>query len=161
MEGTGLYEGRSAGVRIAPLVLAQMPQVMPLLAGYQVFYGAEPDHERNRKFFRRFLDPSPDGLLLGAWVGDELVGFACIYWTFSSINAREVALMSDLFVAEGHRGSGIGLSLIEASVEAARRRGSRHLEWVTAVDNLRAQRLYDRIPEAERSAWFGYEIPLS
>jgi GNAT superfamily N-acetyltransferase len=148
-------------VRIAPLVLAQMPRVLPLIAGYQVFYGAEPDHERNRKFFRRFVDPSPDGLLLGAWVGEELVGFACIYWTFSSINAREVALMSDLFVADGHRGSGVGLALIGACVEAARTRGSRHLEWLTAVDNRRAQRLYERIQDADRSAWFGYEIPLS
>ena len=148
-------------VRVAPLVLAQMPKVLPLIAGYQVFYGAEPDHERNRKFFRRFLDPSPDGLLLGGWVEDQLVGFACIYWTFSSINAREVALMSDLFVAEGHRGEGIGLALIEACVEAAREKGSRHLEWLTAFDNRRAQRLYERIPAAERSAWFGYEIPLA
>jgi len=161
MGGTRSNEGDSSGVRIAALVLAQMPQVLPLIAGYQIFYGAEPDHERNRKFFRRFIEPSPDGLLLGAWAGEELVGFACVYWTFSSINARDVALMSDLFVAEGHRGSGVGLALIDACVEAARKRGSRHLEWLTAVDNRRAQRLYGRIQEAERSAWFGYEMPVS
>jgi hypothetical protein len=32
-----------------------------------------------------------------------------------------------------------------------------HLEWLTATDNHRAQRLYDRM-EARRSAWFSYEI---
>jgi GNAT superfamily N-acetyltransferase len=147
-------------VNVSPLVLAQMPKVLPLIAGYQTFYGAEPDPERNRKFFRRFLDPSPDGLLLGGWVDGELVGFACIYWTFSSVNAREIALMSDLFVAEGHRGAGIGLALIRSCVDAARARGVRHLEWITAIDNRTAQRLYERIPGADRSAWFGYEIPL-
>ena len=40
---------------------------LPLFAGYQRFYRAEPDDVRNRSFFRRFLEPSDDGLLLGAW----------------------------------------------------------------------------------------------
>lgn len=132
---------------------------LPLFAGYQRFYGGEPDDERNRVFFARFIEPSDDGLLLGAWVGDDLVGFATLYWTFSSTHAYEAAVMNDLFVAEGHRGGGIGEALIEASVEAARARGMGHLEWLTAVDNHRAQRLYDRI-EADRSAWLGYEIPI-
>jgi GNAT superfamily N-acetyltransferase len=87
------------------------------------------------------------------------VGFACLYWTFSSSHAAEVALMNDLFVAEGNRGRGVGLALIEAAAEAARAKGKRHLEWLTAVDNHRAQRLYDRT-EAERSAWLGYELDV-
>jgi GNAT superfamily N-acetyltransferase len=143
---------------IKPLGEDDYERVLPLIAGYQRFYEAEPDEARNRAFFRRFLAPSDDGLLLGAWVGEELVGFATLYWTFSSTNAAEAALMNDLFVAEGHRGSGVGLALIEASVRAARDRGMRHLEWLTHIDNREAQRLYERTG-AERSAWFGYEIP--
>ena len=67
--------------------------------------------------------------------------------------------MNDLFVAEGTRGAGIGRALIEAAAAAARDKGMRHLEWFTAVDNLRAQRLYDSM-EAEKSAWYAYEILL-
>jgi GNAT superfamily N-acetyltransferase len=145
--------------RIGPLREEDLDAALPLFAGYQRFYEAEPDDERNRRFFTRFIDPSEDGLLLGAWVGDQLVGFACIYWTFSSSNAAEVALMNDLFVAAGQRGKGIGLALIEAAAEAGRARGMRHLEWLTAVNNYRAQRLYDRT-EATRAAWLGYELDL-
>lgn len=134
-------------------------RALPLIAGYQRFYGAEPDRERNRKFFRRFLDPSPHGLLLGAWVGQELAGFACLYWTFSSIHAMEIVLLSDLFVEEGLRGQGIGRALIQASVDAARARRARHIEWLTHVDNTTAQRLYEGVG-ADRSAWFGYEIRI-
>ena len=146
-------------IRVEPLSEADYEQVLPLIAGYQRFYKAEPDEERNRGFFRRFLGPSEDGLLLGAWKEDELVGFATLYWTFSSTHGTEAALMNDLFVAEGKRGHGIGEALIEASAAAARERGMRHLEWLTAVDNERAQRLYDRLG-AERSAWYGYELPV-
>src|SRR5881392_2245951 len=109
-----------ADLRVGPLKQGDLEAALPLFAGYQRFYEAEPDDERNRRFFARFLEPSEDGLVLGAWVGDELVGFACLYWTFSSTRAAEVALMNDLFVAEGHRGQGIGHALIDGAVEAAR-----------------------------------------
>lgn len=146
-------------VRVGTIQEDDYEQVLPLIAGYQRFYEAEPDEGRNREFFRRFLDPSEDGTLLGAWIGNELVGFATLYWTFSSTHAAEVALMNDLFVAEGHRGAGIGLALIQASVDAARRRGMRHLEWVTHADNRQAQRLYERT-DADRSTWIGYEVRI-
>jgi GNAT superfamily N-acetyltransferase len=146
-------------IRVEPLREADYERVLPLIAGYQRFYQTEPDEERNRAFFRRFLAPSEGGLLLGAWKDGELVGFATLYWTFSSTHAAEAALMNDLFVANEHRGEGIGLALIEASVAAARERGMRHLEWFTALDNERAQRLYERTG-AERSGWYNYEIQI-
>jgi GNAT superfamily N-acetyltransferase len=147
-------------VRVGPLKEGDLEAALPLFAGYQRFYEAEPDDERNLRFFARFVEPSEDGLVLGAWVGDELVGFACLYWTFSSTRAAEVALMNDLFVAEGTRGKGVGLALIDGAAEASRARGMAHLEWLTAFDNHRAQRLYART-EAKRSPWLGYEIDLS
>jgi GNAT superfamily N-acetyltransferase len=137
----------------------ELEEALPLIAGYQRFYGAEPDDERNRAYFRRFLAPSDHGLLLGAWEGSELVGFATIYWTHSSTKAADIALMNDLFVATGRRGTGVGRALIEACAAAARDRGSAHLEWFTATDNEVAQRLYERMG-AERSAWLAYELPL-
>ena len=146
-------------IRVEPLSKADYERVLPLIAGYQRFYLSEPDEDRNRVFFRRFLAPSDDGLLLGAWRGDELVGFATLYWTFSSTHATEAALMNDLFVAEGHRGEGIGLALIQACAAASRDRGMHHLEWFTALDNATAQRLYERTG-AERSGWYNYELLL-
>ena len=135
-----------------------MDQVLPLIAGYQTFYGTEPDAARNRRFFSRFLHPSNEGLLLGAWVDESLVGFATLYWFFSSTKAAESVLMNDLFVQEGVRGKGIGRALIQSALDEARRRGAAHLEWFTAPDNATAQRLYDSVPGAGRSTWYAYEI---
>ena len=92
----------------------EVDQGLPLFAGYQRFYGVlEPDDEQNRLFFARFAEPSRDGLLLGAWDDRALVGFACLYWTFSSVSAARIALLSDLFVTEcprprARRGAGRG-----------------------------------------------------
>lgn len=147
-------------IEVGPLRDEHIEEALPLFAGYQVFYEAEPDDDRNRAFFSRFLEPSEEGLLLGAWEGGRLIGFATIYWTHSSSRAKDVALMNDLFVVEDARSEGVGYALIEACVDAARAKGSAHLEWLTARDNHRAMRLYDRFPGAERSDWVAYEIYL-
>jgi GNAT superfamily N-acetyltransferase len=147
-------------VEVRPIRGEELEEALPLIGGYQRFYLAEPDDARNRAFFRRFLEPSEEGLLLGAWVDGRVVGFATIHWTHSSTRAADIGLMNDLFVAEDARGSGAGRALIRASAEAARAAGMAVLEWFTATDNDTAQRLYDSIPEVRRSAWFAYEIDL-
>jgi GNAT superfamily N-acetyltransferase len=146
--------------QIAPVEAAEFERLLPLIAAYQRFYEAdEIDEERNRIFFRRFLAPSEEGMLLGARERGDLVGYACLYWHFSSTQAVETVLMNDLFVGEAARGRGVGRALIEASAEVARERGAAHLEWSTAPDNLTAQRLYDSTGAA-RSEWVEYELKL-
>lgn len=145
-------------MEVRPIRRDELEAALPLIAGYQRFYRAEPDPDRNLAFFSRFLDPSDVGLLLGAWTEAGLVGFATLYWFHSSTKAADSVLMNDLFVAEDGRGRGVGRALIEASIEVARARGAAHLEWFTAPDNRTAQRLYDSFPGARRSAWLAYEV---
>lgn len=145
-------------LEISPVAAAELERLLPLIADYQRFYEVdEIDVERNRAFFRRFLAPSEDGMLLGAREGGELAGYACLYWHFSSLSAAETVLMNDLFVAEPARGRGVGRALIEASAEVARERGAASLEWATAPSNVTAQRLYDSTG-ARRSEWVEYEL---
>lgn len=147
-----------AEVEIAPIDIEEFERLLPLIAAYQRFYEAEDvDEGRNRAFFRRFLAPSDDGLLLGARSEGRLVGYACLYRHFSSLEAVETVLMNDLYVEEEYRSRGVGRALIEASAEVARERGAPYLEWATAPDNETAQRLYDSTG-AERSEWLVYEL---
>ncbi len=150
-----------AELEIAPLAAGELEELLPLIAAYQRFYEVEqPDDERNRDFFRRFLAPSEDGMLLRARENDgPILGYTCLYWHFSSLAAAEAVLMNDLYVAEEARGRGVGRALIEASAAVARERDAHQLEWATAPDNRTAQRLYDRT-DAERSEWISYELKL-
>jgi len=146
--------------RIEPIVESQFETLLPMIAAYQGFYEVDDIRtSRNRSFFRRFISPSDRGLLIGAWQGDCLVGYACLYWHFSSTRAVETVLMNDLYVDEQARGRGVGRALIAASAAVARERGAPHLEWSTRPDNLTAQRLYDSTG-AERSEWIEYELGL-
>ncbi|HWC48930.1 MAG TPA: GNAT family N-acetyltransferase [Solirubrobacterales bacterium] len=148
----------AAELQIAPITDGEFEELQPLIAAYQRFYEVEGiDEARNRAFFRRFLAPSEDGLLLGARRDGKLVGYTCLYWHFSSLEAVETLLMNDLFVSEEARGEGVGRALIEATAEVARERGVPFVEWSTAPDNHTAQRLYDSTG-AERSEWVSYEL---
>jgi GNAT superfamily N-acetyltransferase len=149
-----------SGLRIEPIAESQLETLLPMIAAYQRFYEvADVDDKRNRSFFSRFIAPSDDGMLLGAWEGEGLVGYVCLYWHFTSLVPAKTVLMNDLYVDEVARGRGIGRALIEASAAVARERGAHHLEWATAPDNETAQRLYDSTG-AVRSAWIEYELPL-
>ncbi len=160
LESKGHTQSAVAELEVRPLRAQDLDELLPLIAGYQRFYGAEPDRERNRRFFSRFLHPSDEGILLGAWHEESLVGFATLYWFFSSTKAAETVLMNDLFVREDVRGAGVGRALISSALDEARRRGAAHLEWFTAPDNLTAQWLYDSMPGATRSSWLAYEIEV-
>ncbi|HEY2477884.1 MAG TPA: GNAT family N-acetyltransferase [Solirubrobacterales bacterium] len=149
------------GVEVSAVLEEEFEALLPMIAAYQKFYEVHDiDNERNRGFFRRFLAPSDDGELLAARdEGGLILGYACLYWHFSSLAAVETVLMNDLFVAPDSRGRGVGRALIEASAAVARRRGAAWLEWATAPDNHTAQRLYDSLP-TEKSSWLEYELDV-
>ena len=150
----------AAQLSVEPVDQAQFERLLPMIAAYQRFYEVEEiDEARNRALFKRFIAPSDDGMLLGAWRGDELTGYACLYWSFTSLVPAETVLMNDLFVDPAARGQGIGRTLIEASAAVARKRGAHRLEWMTSPENETAQRLYDSTG-ADRSTWLEYELKL-
>jgi GNAT superfamily N-acetyltransferase len=148
----------AAELEIAPIADEDFEELLPLIAAYQRFYEVEKiDEARNRTFFRSFLAPSEAGLLLGARREGRLLGYACLYWHFSSLEAAETVLMNDLYVSAEARGEGVGRALIEATAGIARERGAPLVEWSTAPDNRTARRLYDSTG-AERSEWVSYEL---
>jgi GNAT superfamily N-acetyltransferase len=151
----------ASGVEVSAVREEEFETLLPLISAYQRFYEVDDiDSDRNRFFFRRFLAPSEDGLLLAA--RDEtgaILGYACLYWHFSSLQAVETVLMNDLFVAPEARGRGVGRALIEAAAEVARERGAAWVEWSTAPDNHTAQRLYDSLTD-EKSTWLSYELEV-
>ena len=138
-----------------------LADLLPLLAGYCAFYGTAPPADQLAALVRALLDdPVREGVQLIARRGDgTAVGFATIFWTWSTTRAMRLAVMNDLFVSEEARGAGVGRALIEACADRARAGGAGALEWQTAPDNLTAQRLYDETG-AERSEWVTYDLRL-
>lgn len=132
------------------------------MRGYCEFYGTAPGDDALERLARACLaDPVATGTQLLARDADgSAIGFATIYWTWSSTQAVPIALMNDLYVTPAARGAGLGRALIDACAELALERGVDVLEWQTAPDNHRAQRVYDATP-AERSTWLTYDWDLA
>lgn len=140
----------------------RLGQLLPLLRGYCDFYGAQPSDEELLALCRALLDdPEREGVQVLAEDADgRAMGFATIYWTWSTLSASRIAVMNDLFVHPDFRGSGVADALIAECTARARRHGATSLGWQTARDNHRAQALYDRIG-AQRGEWVDYSLDTS
>ena len=139
-----------AGVTIAAVGEADLADLLPLVRGYADFYGVAPADEDLMALSRALIaDPRREGVQFLARTHDgRAVGFATVFWLWSTLSARRVGLMNDLFVAPEGRGSGAAEALIERCREACREHGASKLTWQTAKDNGRAQAVYDRIGRA-------------
>ena len=135
---------------------ADLHDLLPLLRSYCDFYGVSPTDADLLALARALIDdPEREGVQLLARDGGLAVGFATLYWSWSTADASRIGVMNDLFVAEHARGRGLAEQLIEACRAECVRRGARRLTWQTAPDNHRAQAVYDRIG-ATREQWIDY-----
>jgi len=139
---------------------AELDELLPLMRGYSDFYEVTPTDEALLALSRALVaDPQREGQQFLARDGDgRAIGFATVYWLWSTTSATRIGLMNDLFVAPEGRGSGAAEALIERCREACREHGASKLTWQTAKDNVRAQAVYDRIG-GERSEWLDYSLP--
>ena len=145
----------TASIKIA--TAEDLPELLPLMRGYSDFYEVSPSDEALLAVSSALLaDPEREGLqYLAREEGGRAVGFATLYWTWSTLDASRIGVMNDLFVAEAARGGGVADALIEACRQECGRRGASRLTWQTAPDNLRAQKVYDRVG-GHREQWVDY-----
>ena len=84
-----------------------LPELLTLMRGYCDFYEVAPSDEDLLRMSRALIaDPAREGMQLFA--RDEsgrAIGFATIFWTWSTTRAARIGVMNDLFVAQGARGA--------------------------------------------------------
>ena len=148
---------------IAVVTEADLPELLPLMRGYCEFYEVDPPDEALLALARTLIaDPEHEGLqLIARDDGGAAVGFATIFWTWSTLSASRLGVMNDLFVAERARGGGVADALIEACAARCRERGATSLDWQTAHTNKRAQAVYDRIGARRDDRWLDYSLDVT
>jgi GNAT superfamily N-acetyltransferase len=93
-----------------------------------------------------------------AWAGDEAVGFALYYVTFSTFAARCGLWLEDLFVEESWRGRGVGGKLLAHVAGVAVERGYHSLSWNVLKWNEQAIRFYRDTGAAQLDAWDNFQL---
>jgi GNAT superfamily N-acetyltransferase len=155
--------GREEAVRVRAVIAAvtesDLPELLPLMRGYCDFYEVDPADEDLLALARTLIgDPDQGVQLIARDYAGAAVGFATIFWTWSTLSASRLGVMNDLFVSEGARGGGVADALIAACVERCRERGATELAWQTAHTNLRAQAVYDRVGATRDERWLDYSL---
>jgi ribosomal protein S18 acetylase RimI-like enzyme len=136
-----------------------LAELLPLMRGYSDFYEVEPSDEALLALSRVLIaDPQHEGVQLIARGDDgSALGFATVYWLWSTSRAARIGVMNDLFTAAEARRRGVGEALIAACLDLVRERGAALLQWQTAPDNHAAQALYERVGGI-REQWYDYYL---
>jgi GNAT superfamily N-acetyltransferase len=96
--------------------------------------------------------PSPSAWVLMAQDGDEVIGFALYFPTFSSFLGRPGIWLEDLFVRPEHRGRGAGKALLDG----LRDRTGGRVEWAVLDWNTPSIEFYDALGAEPVAGWTRY-----
>lgn len=126
---------------------SDLPDLLPLMRAYCDFYKVAPGIDELLAMSRALIaDPDHEGVqLIARDENHAAIGFATIFWSWSTLRASRIGVMNDLFVAPAARGGGIATALIAACRERCRQRGASALTWQTTRDNSAAQALYEAV----------------
>ncbi|HET7359249.1 MAG TPA: GNAT family N-acetyltransferase [Rhodanobacteraceae bacterium] len=132
-------------LRIATASLDDLEALVPLFDGYRMFYGQPGDAGRARAFLRERLALRESVILLAREGDAQNVGFVQLYPGFSSVAARRLWILNDLFVRPESRGRGVARALLERADRHAADTGAVRLTLSTGTDNHAAQALYEAL----------------
>ena len=146
-------------VTIRPVEYRDAEAWREIFSAYGTFYETAFSEEILDRVWTLLVEPGSGIDALVAEQDGRIVGLAHYRSHPDTFSGHRDWYLDDLFVDPEARGGGIATALIDHIAELARAEAPGGvLRWITAHDNERAQRLYDRI--AARTSWVTYEVRL-
>lgn len=146
-------------IEIRPAGLADLEALLPLVRRYREFYRCVHDAAGERITMEANLREGRSAVFI-AWEGGRAAGFVQIFESWSTVRLAPVLILEDLFVEPSARGRGIGRALIDAAMSYAREAGAAGMFLETAVDNERAQEVYQRAGWEREQDFVKFNAPL-
>lgn len=141
---------------VAPVIrriTTQTPELERLIALSDAFMGARYPAESNHLESAQVL-LGPTALMLGAWVGDQLIGCGAVKIRHDDGSYGEI---KRVFVVDEHRGRGISKAIVQALEAHLLEQGIAHARLETGIKQPEAIGLYRRLGYRERGAFGGYQ----
>jgi GNAT superfamily N-acetyltransferase len=160
-------------IRISPATERDVPVVLEMIRGLAEYeklaHLMTATEERIRttlfgadQFGTDQFARSPAAEVLLAYLlgqqGEECVGFAVFYRTYSTFLAEPGIYLEDLFVKPDARGQGVGSRLLGRVARIARERGWSRVEWEVLDWNEPSIRFYRRLGAIPMDAWTKYRL---
>lgn len=149
----------SEAVTIRPVAPQDREGWGRLYAGYAAFYMVTQTEDMRGRVWS-WLMAGENGM--NCFVAEDsegkLIGLAHFRPFARPLSATIGGFLDDLFVDPDARGSGAADLLMEHLKAEGQKRGWSVIRWITAEDNYRARKLYDKL--AEKTRWVTYDIKL-
>jgi len=145
---------------VSAVVAADLADLTGLFAGYLRFYQVPRDEADIAAFLEQRLQRGDSQLFIARDEQGAAQGFVQLYPFQSSLALEPAWLLSDLYVDENARRSGIGEALMNAARAFAEAAGACGLQLETAKTNLAGQSLYERLGYVRDEQFFTYWLSL-
>jgi len=142
--------------QIRNIQLNDKEQWQNLYKAYSAFYKVEMNDQILETVWSWLHDKNHEVSGIVYVIEGDIVALAHFRRMPRPLKGKYIGFLDDLFVDPKHRGKKIGEQLIGElkKISTAKRWGL--IRWITANDNLRAKKLYDRV--AQKTSWNLYEL---
>jgi GNAT superfamily N-acetyltransferase len=106
----------------------------------------------------QLFGPRPAAEVCLVYVGNEPIGFAVFFWSFSTFACRPGLYLEDLFIQPKWRGRGFGRQLLAHVAKIAAARGCDRMNWAVLPWNQPAVDFYRRLGAEKVTEWEGFKI---
>lgn len=148
-----------AATLIRQATISDLASLVPLFDAYRKFYEQKADLELAEKFLRDRFEHKQSIVLVAEFDGCA-VGFVQMFPSFSSVQAKRIYILNDLFVAPDVRKTGIGRELLNAAVHFGSQNDAARLELSTAIANTVAQSVYEKNGWVRDNEHYYYSINM-
>ncbi|WP_405114290.1 GNAT family N-acetyltransferase [Paenibacillus sp. FSL K6-1217] len=144
---------------IRPAELEDLNDLTELMYDYIVGFYQNPSPPIDKvHYLIRALCDTQQGIQFVAEEDGRLVGFATLYFTFSTMKADKIAVMNDLFVKEAFRDTELESQLYLKCKNYCIDQGFANMTWITSINNTRAQSFFNKMNAVQGKDWVHFSI---
>jgi GNAT superfamily N-acetyltransferase len=136
---------------------------LPLFLEYRRFYAFEPDSKIAHDFLLERMHRNESTVFMAVdetEIGQNALGFAQLYPSFSSLWMKRIWILYDLFVKPSGRRKGVAMELMKAARDLAERTEAKAIVLETGIMNHPAQCLYTKLGYKKDEAFYRYALYL-
>jgi ribosomal protein S18 acetylase RimI-like enzyme len=146
---------------VSQATIDDLEQLASLFNEYRIFYKQGSDVEKARAFlFDRIENRESVIFVVKDCERNIAIGFTQLYPSFSSISMKRSWILNDLYVLEAHRGRGAAQRLLDTARDYAKQTNAKGLALSTAIDNERAQQIYERNGYERDNEFYNYYLTI-
>ena len=147
-------------MNIQQATLEQLDEVARLFDLYRQFYDQPADLDKARDYIRARLAHEESTIYLATNDDGRGLGFTQLYASFCSVAAAPIWILYDLYVDADTRTKGVGTALMNRARQLAEGTGAARIELETAIDNVTAQSVYERLGYERNTRFYGYSLTI-